>query len=234
MNPWLVFSLILLGVWLLVWLARPGQRKEMLWASILTAPFGLTEPLFVPAYWNPPSLFNLAATTGFDLESLVFSFAIGGIGAVIYETLFKPRHVRMSAHEKMGMRHQYHLWALVSPLAVFVPLHLLTSLNPIYTASIAMLVGAASGMVCRPDLKTKIAAGSLLFLALYFVFFLGFNLAYPGFVQEVWNLPALSGILISGVPLEELMFAFTFGGLWSSYYEHVNWYRLARGRKQGR
>jgi hypothetical protein len=48
-------------------------------------PFGLTEPLFVPRYWDPPSLFNLAATTGFDIESLIFCFAIGGIGAVLYD-----------------------------------------------------------------------------------------------------------------------------------------------------
>jgi len=32
------------------------------------------------------------------------------------------------------------------------------------------------------------------------------------------------------VPLEELMFAFTFGMMWSSIYEHVLWYRL---EKQG-
>ena len=57
----------------------------MLLVSVFTMPFGLTEPLFVPRYWDPPSLFNLAATTGFDIESLIFCFAIGGIGAVLYD-----------------------------------------------------------------------------------------------------------------------------------------------------
>lgn len=38
---------------------------------------GFTEPLFVPAYWNPPTLFDLAQRTGFDIESLIFTFAIG-------------------------------------------------------------------------------------------------------------------------------------------------------------
>jgi hypothetical protein len=32
----------------------------------------LTEPLFVPDYWNPPSLFDLARRSGFDIESVIF------------------------------------------------------------------------------------------------------------------------------------------------------------------
>lgn len=50
----------------------------MLYVSFLTSLLGLTEPIFVPKYWNPPSLFNLAQNTGFDIESLLFSFGIGG------------------------------------------------------------------------------------------------------------------------------------------------------------
>ena len=54
---------------------------------MFTTPFGLTEPLFVPEYWLPPSLFDLAENTGFDIESLIFCFAIGGMGAVFYNLL---------------------------------------------------------------------------------------------------------------------------------------------------
>ena len=78
MNEWLTFSLILSGIWIVIFIIRPNLRKEMFWVSLFTMPFGLTEPLFVPKYWNPPSLFNLAARTGFDFESLIFSFSIGG------------------------------------------------------------------------------------------------------------------------------------------------------------
>ena len=50
--------------------------------------------------------------------------------------------------------------------------------------------------------------------ALYFLVFAAFNLAFPGYVAAVWNLRTLSGVLLAGVPLEELMFAFTFGLYW--------------------
>ncbi|MBR9690682.1 hypothetical protein GOV08_03275 [Candidatus Woesearchaeota archaeon] len=229
MNAWLTFSMILLGIWAVIWTAKPSVRKQMMWASILTAPFGLTEPIFVPEYWNPPSLFNLAANTGFDIESLIFSFAVGGIAAVLYESFFNVRHVKISRHEMAFARHRFHKLALASPFIAFFPLYFFTSLNPIYSASLAMLVGGIAAMLCRPDLTKKIIVGSILFLGMYFVFFLSFNLVYPGIVKQVWNLEAISGILVLGIPIEELLFALAFGGLWSSYYEHIKWYKLKGG-----
>ena len=79
---WLIWSSAFLVPWLAAFVGFPQYRRMMLWASLFTAPLGLTEPLFVPEYWNPPSLFDLAQTTGFDIESVIFCFGIGGIGAV--------------------------------------------------------------------------------------------------------------------------------------------------------
>ncbi len=226
-NEWLIFSLILFVIWVIIFVFSKS-RREMLIVSALTMPFGLTEPLFVPKYWDPPSLFNLAANTGFDIESLIFSFAIGGIGSIIYEAIFKSRHKKMNSREKHHQRHKYHLLSLFSPVIVFLPLFLFTKLNPIYSASLAMFVGGIAAMFCRPDLKKKIVYGGTLFLVLYFLFFIFFNNLYPYAVERFWNLSALSGILILRVPLEELIFAFTFGMMWSSIYEHIKCYKLIK------
>ena len=86
---WFIWSLIILALWAIIYVSKKGVRKEMLKMSLITMPFGLTEPLFVPEYWIPPSLFDLAEKTGFDIESLIFSFAIGGIGTVLYNLIFK-------------------------------------------------------------------------------------------------------------------------------------------------
>lgn len=225
-NEWLVFSLILIGIWLIIFLVKRKVRKEMLYVSLLTMPFGLTEPLFVPEYWNPPSLFNLASVTGFDIESLIFSFAIGGIGSVLYESFFTLRHRKMSRHEMKSKRHRFHLAALFSPIIVFLPLFFLTDLNSIYSASVAMFIGGITAIACRPDLKKKIIFGGILFLILYSMFFFSFNIIYPYAVDRFWNLSALSEILVFGVPFEELIFAFTFGLMWSSVYEHVKEYKV--------
>lgn len=191
--------------------------KVSLWSSLL----GLTEPLFVPEYWNPPSLFDLAHRTGFDMESLIFSFAMGGIAVALYDWIFAVRHAKESITEQHHPRHRYHLLAIASAPIAFFSLFFTTGLNPIYTSFIALIVGGAATWYCRPDLKKKMIVSALLFLGLYFFYFLTLITAYPGYVERVWNLAAISGMRIAGIPIEELMFAFGIGFMWSSVYEHL-------------
>ncbi len=227
---WLLWSLLLLVIWAVIYLflKTKESKREMLIVSAWTSLLGLTEPIFVPRYWNPPSLFNLAYHTGFDLESFIFSFAIGGIAVVLYELFFAGRHDVMSAMEHHNMRHRWHLWALLSAPIVFMGLLLFSPLNPIYSAFIAMMVGGFATWFWRPDLKKKMGASAVVFLVLYFLYFLTLIAAYPGYVERVWNLPAISGILFLGVPLEELMFAFGLGFFWSSVYEHLTWRKIIK------
>jgi hypothetical protein len=136
--------------------------------------------------------------------------ASGGIASVLYEAILKAKHLRMVAKEMHSRRHRFHRLAIISPALVFVPLYLSIQMNPIHSVSIAMFVGGIATIFCRPDLKRKMAAGGLLFTILYFLFFFSINLVFPTF-NDAWNFSAISGIQIIGVPLEELMRAFTFG-----------------------
>src|SRR6516165_9359063 len=159
---WLAWSSAFLVPWLGLLIAFPRQRRVMIWASALTMLFGLTEPLFVPRYWDPPSLFDLAQKTGFDIESLIFSFAIGGIGAILYNILTRREPAALPLASRAAPRHQLHNWALAVPFFSF-PLLYLFAWNPIYPAITAMALGAIAAMSCRLDLAPKIGIGSLLF-----------------------------------------------------------------------
>ncbi|MEQ9352161.1 MAG: lycopene cyclase domain-containing protein [Vicingaceae bacterium] len=196
--------------------------------SLITAPFGLTEPLFVPEYWFPPSLFNLAEKTEFDLESIIFSFAIGGIGSVLYQLVYKQKIVRIDTLERNQARHRLHRLILFVPLIIFILFAYFTKLNHIYCGVLALFIGALFTLYCRPDLKSKIWIGGLLFTVLYFIYFGSILLFYPNYVELYWNLDELSHILILGVPIEELLFAFSFGMYWSSLYEHLYWRRSVK------
>ena len=77
--------------------------------------------------------------------------------------------------------------------------------------------------MCRPDLKVKSLVGGAVFLGLYAMFMLGLVWLTPGYIPQVWNLAALSGVLIAGIPLEELLFGFSFGWYWTGVYEHFTW-----------
>ena len=224
---WLWWSIAFLIPWGIFYWRFPLHRKVMLWSSILTSLFGLSEPLFVPAYWSPPSLFDLAQRTGFDIESLIFCFGIGGTGVVLYNILTGKQLSALSLEERMRPIHRWHYVALTSPLSIFLVL-VWFPWNPIYPGILAMFGGGVASTFCRRDLLRKTWIGSLLFLVYYFIFILGLEVLVPGYIRHVWNIGALTGVLIGGIPLEELLFAFAFGMFWSSVYEHLCWRELRR------
>lgn len=229
---WLIWSLVLLAFWGEVYLSLKDKasRREMLVISFWTSLFGFLEPLFVPAYWNPPSLFNLAHSTGFDLESFIFSFGTGGLAVVLYEKIFPVEHISMSRQEQDAPRHKYHTFAIfVGPVA-FALFWAWGGMNPIYYSFIALMAAGFALLYCRPDLMRKMAASAVIFMAFYFIYFFTLLVMFPGYVEAVWNFSAISGKVFFGVPIEELMFAFGFGFAWSGVYEHLRWYRLTKAR----
>lgn len=197
----------------------------MLYISLLTMTFGFTEPIFVPEYWSPPTLFNLAELTGFDLESLVFSFAIAGLVSTLYDRFFPGRFHTLEDDANSSPRHRWHKIALISPAIIFLTFYLLDWFNPIYSSIIALSGGGVFASYCRPDLVGRMITSALLFGVFYWVFFLSLVWVYPEYVRHVWNLQDISGVLLLGVPLEEMLFALSFGFLWSSVYEHATWLR---------
>lgn len=222
---WLTWASLFLVPWSLLYALFPAHRRAMWWASVFTTPFGLTEPLFVPEYWNPPSLFDLAMRTGFDIESLIFCFGIGGVGAVLYNLLAGGRIVPMAAAEHDRRRHRFHRWALAAPFLSF-PILFLLPWNPIYRAIVALVLGVVTTAICRPDLIRKSWIGGLLFLVYYAAFLRGLEWTAPGYIESAWNLEALSGVFVLKMPIEELLFAIGFGMYWSGVYEHFTWHRL--------
>lgn len=225
---YLKWSFLLLAVWLVIYWADAAGRRSLVTLGLGTMPFSLTEPLFVPSYWNPPTLFDLARRTGFDIESVIFAFSVGGIAGSLYKLLLRGHHEKVAAAQKHDGQHGLHRFALATPLAIFPLLYLIAGWNPIYAGIAAMAMGAVAAGLCRPDLWRQIAIGGLSFLLVYFVFFQTLISVNTGYVEAVWNLRALSGVVILGVPMEELLFAASLGMMWSGLYEHLTWTRWVR------
>lgn len=221
---WLIWSSAFLLPWAALYLFQPGYRHKMLRVSLWTSLLGFSEPIFVPEYWNPPSLFDLAQRTGFDIESLIFCFAIGGIGAVMYNALAGGGLAEVPHEERHAERHRWHRLAISAPFLAF-PLLYFLPWNPIYPGIVALLLGGIANVLCRPDLLRNTLIGGVLFLLLYTVFMLLLIIFAPGYIEAVWNLSALSGVMIGGIPLEELAFGFAFGLYWAGIYEHFTWHR---------
>lgn len=219
---WLLWATAFLCPWIVLYVWWPERRARMLRVSLLTSLLGLSEPIFVPAYWNPPTLFDLAQRTGFDIESFVFCFAIGGIGTVVYGVLRRDTPRAMTHAEHHSARHRFHRLAIAAPFVAFPPLYFLPW-NPIFPGIVSLAIGGGANVLCRPDLARNTLAGGVVFLLLYGMFMLTLRLWAPGYIEHVWNLPTLSGVLLGGIPLEELLFGLSFGLYWAGVYEHFTW-----------
>ena len=183
---------------------------------------------FRPYLLAAASLFEFAQRTGFDIESFILAFAVGGIGMVLYTAFARRELVPLGTEDRRERRHRLHRVALVAPFALLVPAYLLPW-NPIYPSLLALALGALGSVACRPDLIKNTLVGGVLFFLLYGAFMLGLRWFAPGYIEAVWNLPALSGGLVYGIPLEELLFGLTFGMYWSGVYEHLTWHRSVSG-----
>tara|TARA_R110000823_G_scaffold95976_3_gene209204 strand:- start:391 stop:906 length:516 start_codon:yes stop_codon:yes gene_type:complete len=162
---------------------------------------------------------------GSTLESLIFAFAVGGISSSIYPALVPVAMAPVAVEERHHSRHRWHKVVLWTPIVFFLFLEVATPWNPIYTASLAMLSGGLANGLCRPDLWRPMLVGALIFTAVYFIYFSSLVAFYPAYVDHVWRLESLSGWLVAGVPVEELLFAGTLGLMWCSLYEHLYWHQ---------
>ena len=212
---------IILGiVWFGILLLRKNLKKEIIFGSILGLPFGFSEFLFVPEYWNPPSLFELIHRLGFGIESLMFAFFVSGIASVLYETLFHKCLRRINTSYKT------HILPYTLAISVFLLLEILLPSKSIYNLTFSFLLAASIVIINRQDLLPEIIVSGLTFGVFYFFLFLIFNWLFPDFIVRTYNLKNFIGLYVHGIPVEEVLFAFSVGTCWSSLYKYIKGYRL--------
>lgn len=218
MYEFLVWTILLGLVWLGAYFSSPVLRQKMRWSSLIALPFGFGELYFIPDYWMPQTLFDLGTKYRLDIESFVLMFFLGGIAAFVYEGVFKKM---VRTRRRLCNRVCVCYSPLITALGVFVVLtRAFPDWNIIYPSSLACLAGGVVGMFFYPDMRKHILFGGFLFAALYWLSLVITEIFSP-WIATTWNMAALSGILLAGVPVEELLFAFGFGALWAPLFEEV-------------
>ncbi len=212
--------LILGIVWLLILIVRKDLRKEILFGSLLGLPFGFSELLIVPEYWNPPSIFNLIHKLGFGIESFIFAFFVAGIAAVAYEFITKSKLKRIKSD------HKTHIFPYIAVMLWFVALEIFIPSKTVFNLCFALLAGAGIIAIKRPDLIKQIVISGFIFGVLYTLLFFFFMKLFPGFIQQTYSLQNFLGVFILGVPIEETLFAFSVGACWSTFFEYIRGYKL--------
>ena len=219
---YLVGALLFASAWVACFVIGKTHRPQMIWGSLVSAPFALTSILFIPQYWTPPSLFDLDKRIKVGIEDFIWAAAVGGIASVIGEIILKER---LAKSRKQARKKHYLPFIVLAVL--LVTLQLWRPGKTIYNMIISLTICVVVVLLRRPDLILVTLAGAADFTLLYFALFIYFLLLYPDFVQRYYNVPNLLGIYVWKVPIEELLFAASGGAVWSAAYEYLQGYRLA-------
>lgn len=229
---YLIGSLVFLAVWaLLFWKARPF-RREMVILSLITAVFGpISEFWYFRDYWRPELLIKFPLG-GF--EDLLFGFAIGGIGAVVYEAIFINR-ICLCQRKRLKKEWFLLVFGLILGITMIVLSNLL-GINSIYASSLGMLLAAAIMLYFRPDLLPNAVGSGVLVALIMFTIYITPQILFPQVHQwmaKVWKLYGTrQGILILGhVPLTEMVWGFSWGLVWGPIYEFMVGARVLRVKR---
>ena len=102
-HSYLILGLAFLGVWLLLYVRRRDVRKKMRIMSMIVAVMGpAADTVYVQDWWSPLTV----TSTGVGFEPVLAGFAIGGIAAALYQSVFgKTAIVRNKLAGSIRMSH---------------------------------------------------------------------------------------------------------------------------------
>ncbi len=209
-HPYFTANLFLVPLWLLLFTVRKESRKEMLiigkylgFSALILSSVSLRD------YWHPVYIFE-----HFRIEDFLYGFLFGGICAEVAKIFFKGRYRH---------HHRRLLFLIFTVIVSYILLKVGVStlrINSTYVMCIVLLViGLCCYYIDRKVLPLQITSGMLAMVITFVVFKITLLTIDSDFVYNTWKLHNLSGVLISGIPIEEYLFAFLLGFGGSSYYE---------------
>jgi hypothetical protein len=205
--------------WAILFWHRKDLRKEMLVMGIFAAVGSLATAYFWTAdWWRPQTITG----TRIGIEDFILGIPVGGVAAVLYEEIFRKRLYRRNPQ-----MHSESIFLLLSLTFIFF-LILFWGLHftSFFACVVAFLIISAVLIFLRRDLFfCSIISGFLLtIIILPFYYFL--MIFSPGFVEGTYQFKTLSGIRITGIPIEELIFFFFLGCTTVLIYEYWWGFRL--------
>ena len=187
----------------------------MLFMSLFFAGAGpIGEFLSIPDYWNPGylvsfSIYTPVKTWTFGLEDWIGAFSSAGISTALYELLYPKRNSQRNSG--FSARRFFILvgWSLVDMFLMLV-LYVKVGVSGIQSMILSLIV--TSGLIYffhRGYFKTCIyaslvvASGYWIFLSFIFLTF------FPNGIHIIWNSKGNLGLYLRGVPVEEMIWAFS-------------------------
>lgn len=202
----------------------------MLFMGVFVAIWGLIFEylMWTVDWWKPDTITG----TVVGVEIILLGFTNGGIGAVLYEYISKKKARPLRKNTRLGYFFNHHLYLTWLPflagLLFMVIGYWLLGLHSFWATTIGILLTVFLMLVFRHDLIYDSIFGGVSLLLVAIPVYLIIMYFFPGVIENFWFLDKLSGILILGIPIEELVIYFSGGMIAAPSYEYLFRKKLVR------
>lgn len=196
-------------------LLRPDLRREMVYVGLLASVGGIFLEYFLWTrdWWHPPTMTG----TRIGLEDVIYALSTGGIMASIVPLTFRrpitPGAVRPPVISAVL---PYACATLIAPALVA-----LTGLHSFLATTIGTTCGLILMLTRRRDLVPLALWSGLLSTLASLPVYWAMELLLPGVVEAIWDIKRLSGLTLTGIPLEDIAWYFYSAAFFGAYYKYV-------------
>jgi len=217
---YLLAVLLLISLWIIFFLSRKDLQRVMLTISIIVLFFGLFLQYFfwTKDWWHPKTITG----TILGIEDFLGLFGIGGIASVIYKVLFRKRLYYKNPYRPAHLYAILFIFFLAFHIFLFFAVELHSSIIWLITTSVLIVFIYLK----RPDLITNSLTSGILMVLLGIIGYKIIDLYQLGFLYDWFRFDKLSGIVIFGVILEDILWFMTFGMLIGPLYEFLQGAKL--------
>jgi len=196
-------------IWVLSFYIRKDLRRKILFMSLFAAPLGIAELLFIPTYWSP-QFQTIRLFKELFLESILFCFFLGGVVSTIYQVLFNEK---LFETEKTNP-----LLTLIAPILFLIYFLKIFDINVMYYAVSSMFIASFFILYCLKKASKKIVYSAIISTFLYLIPYFILWHSFPE-LPASYKFQNLSGISFGGIPIEEVLWIFSFSLYWTPIYE---------------
>jgi len=219
---YLVSTILFLVFWFILFYLRKDLRKEMLFMSIGVA----LAALFAEYFWWTADWWRPITVTGtrIGIEDFLLGFTNGGIAAVIFEEIFKKRFYR-----RKNLQHGLIAFCVILlNFLIMAGSFWLLHLSSFWATTIGLFTTGSLIVFFRKDLWLDAVMSGVLIAVLFLPFYWIFMFLSPGIIEKFWMFNHLTGITITGVPLEDIVFYFLVGFSVGPFYAYWQGERLRK------
>jgi len=231
MSPFLYVSLALFVFWCGVLFLSKKTRQEQLVMSVIGLALS-PGAIMIASLDSATSGTTIGGTVG--IEDLLFAFSVFGLASVIYQVVL-GKHAKRLRGDRIFLSHPATHWLahLIIALGIWtcIALSLVVVLG--LTAAQSVVVGGllvgTYVIADRKDLMFNALLSGIFVSALVFaaeqIFFVRM---FPDAAPAFWNARHLGGLMLGGIPVEEIVWSGVVGFAIGPLYEYMREIKLGK------